>query len=121
MFIWEKEIKKIEWEVVTFTDGTTHEYSEDYIKYLSSKEKKWLDEIYVKKVLKIKSDILKIFVDASATRAELTKTLQEIWWDILRHENNILCNLTWVENYFDINFRDINKMALKIQDKNFTN
>lgn len=121
MYIWEKEIKEINGEVVTFTDDTTSEFSEDYIKYLSTEEKSTLDELYIKKVLKIKSDILKIFVDASATRQELQKALQEIWWDILRHENNILCDLTGVKNYFDINFREINKLALKIQDKDFTN
>ena len=121
MYIWEKEIKKIDGEVVTFTDDTTAEYSEENIKYLSTEEKQTLDELHVKRILKIKSDILKVFVDISATRSELQKALQEIWNDVLRHENNILCNLTGVKNYFDINFRDINKLALEIQDKDFTN
>lgn len=121
MYIWEKEIKEINWEVVTFTDDTTAEYSEDYIEHLSTEEKQTLDELYVQKILKIKSDILKVFVNASASRSELQKALEEVWQDILRHENNILCDLTGVKNYFDINFRDINKLALKIQDKNFTN
>jgi len=121
MYIWEKEIKEINGEVITFTDDTTAEYSEDYIKYLSTEEKQTLDKLYINKILKIKSDILKVFVNASATRQELQKALQEIWQDILRHENNILCDLTGSTNYFDINFREINKLALKIQDKNFTN
>ena len=121
MYIWEKEIKNIKGEVVTFSDNTTAEYSEDYIKHLSTEKKQTLDELYVQKILKIKSDILKIFVNASASRSELQKALQEIWTDILRHENNILCDLTGAKNYFDISFRDINKLALKIQDKNFTN
>lgn len=121
MYIWENQIKEIKGEVVTFTDGSTAEYSEDYIKHLSTEKKQTLDKLYTEKVLKIKSDILKIFVDASATRSELQKALQEIGWDILRHENNILSDLTGVNNYFDINFRDINKLALKIQDKDFTN
>ena len=42
MYIWQKEIKTVEKELVTFTDWTTAEYSEDYIKYLSSKEKKMM-------------------------------------------------------------------------------
>ncbi len=121
MYIWEKEIKEINGEVVTFVDWTTSEYSEGNIKYLSSEWKVTLDEMHVKRILKIKSDILKVFVDIGATRYELEKCLQEIWKDIIRHENNILCDLTGATNYFDINFRDINKIAIKIQDKNFTN
>jgi hypothetical protein len=121
MYIWEKEIKKINGEVVTFTDKTTAEYSEDYIKYLSTEEKQTPDKLYINKLLKIKSDILKIFINASASRSELEKALQEVWWDIVRHENNILCDLTGVNNYFDINFRELNKLALKVQDKDFTN
>ena len=121
MYIWENQIKSVKGEKVTFIDWKTAEYSEDYIKYLSTEEKKTLDELYTNKILKIKSDILKIFINASASRSELQKALQEIWWDILRHENNILCDITGTKNYFDINFRDINKLALKIQDKDFTN
>jgi len=121
MYIWEKKIKSIKGEAVTFEDKTTAEYSEDYIKYMSTEEPVTLDELYTKRILKIKSDILKIFINASATRSELQKALQDIWGDIIRHENNILCDLTGVKNYFDINFRDINKLALKIQDKDFTN
>ena len=121
MYIWEKEIKEINGEVITFTDDTKSEYSEDYIKYLSSDDKKTIDELYINKILKIKSDILKIFINASASRSEIQKALQEVWDDIIRHENNILCNLTGATNYFDINFREINKIALKIQDNDFTN
>ena len=121
MFIWNKEILEIKWELVTFTDWTTCEYSEDYIKGLSTEESITPDELYTKKILKIQSDVLKILVDASATRHELTVSLQGIWENIMRHENNILCDLTDADNYNNINFRKINELALKVQDKGFTN
>ena len=121
MYIWDKEIKEIKGEVITFTDDTTAEYSEDYIKYLSSDEAENLDKLYIKKVWKIKSDILQTLVNASANKTEITNALWWIWEDIARHEKNVLCNLVGETNYLDINFRTINKLALEIQDKDFTN
>jgi hypothetical protein len=96
-------------------------YSEGYIKYLSSEEPKQTDELYIMKILKIQSDILKIFIDASATKDEISHTIAWVTADVWRHEKNILCNLTGANNYHDINFRKINEIALKIDDKNFTN
>lgn len=121
MYIWQKEIKTVEKELVTFTDWTTAEYSEDYIKYLSSKEKKDDAQLQIDKLLKIQSDILKIFQDSSATKTEISQTLWDVSENIARHEKNILSNLCWVENYLDINFRELSKHAIKIQNKNFTN
>ena len=121
MYIWEKEIKEINGEVVTFTDDSTAEYSEDYIKYLSTEESQTLDKLYINKILKIQSDILKILIDASASKSEISASLWAVSEDIARHEKNILSDLTGVKNYFDVNFREINKIALKIQDKDFTN
>jgi len=121
MYIWEKEIKEINGEVVTFTDDTTAEYSEDYIKYLQSDEAKAIDKLYVEKIQKIKSDIIKLFVDSSANKYEIQNVLSGIWDDITRHEKNVICNLFDRTNYNDIDFRQINKLALEIQDKDFTN
>ena len=121
MYIWENQIKSVKGEKITFTDWTTAEYSEDYIKHLSTEEKQTLDKLYTNKVLKMQSDILKVFVNASASKSEISATLWSVSEDIARHEKNIISDLTGVNNYFDISFREINKLALKIQDKDFTN
>lgn len=119
MYIWNKEIKSIKGEIVTFNDKTTIELSEDYIKYLSSKEPS--DNMSMNKILKMQSDILKIFVNASATKQEITSCIQWVTNDLIRHEKNVMCDILWTKDYLDINFRELNKRAIKIQDNDFTN
>ena len=121
MYIWEKEIKSIKGEVVTFTDDTTVEYSEDYIKHLQSKEAVTIDKLYINKVSKIKSDIMKLFIDSSANKDEQSKALGEVWFDIARHEKNVMCDLFDRTHYNDIDFRQINKKAVLLDDTKFTN
>jgi len=121
MYIWDKKIKSIQWEVVTFEDKTTIEFSEEYIKYLSTEEPITTDELHFNKILKIQADILEVFKDAWATKQEINVCIQWITADLIRHEKNIICDLTGAKDYLDINFREINKLALKIQDKDFTN
>lgn len=121
MYIWDKKIKSIKWETVTFEDKSTVEYSEEYIKYLSSDIEQTTEEAQINKILKIQSDILKVFVDAWATKQEINTCMSWVTQDLIRHEKNIICDLTGATDYLNINFRTINKLALKIQDKNFTN
>lgn len=121
MYIWEKKIKNIKWEVVTFSDNTKAEYSEDYIKYLSSDEPVSIDKLYINKVSKIKSDIMKLFIDSSANKNEQSKVLSEVWYDIARHEKNVMCELFDRQNYNDIDFRQINKKAILLDNTKFTN
>ena len=121
MYIWEKEIKSVEWEKIVFTDGSETELSEKYREYLETETPLTENELRIKKSLKVQLDILCIFRDANLGKQEVSNALMWVSENLARYEKNILCNLTGVENYLDLPFRKINELHLQIEDKKFTN
>ena len=121
MYIWEKEIKSVEWEKIIFTDGSETELSEKYREYLSTEEPLTESELQIRKSLKVQIDILCLFKDANLNKTECSNALMNVSTNLARYEKDILCSLTGATDYIYLPFRKINELHMNIDNSNFTN
>jgi len=102
MFIWDKEIEKIEDTKVTFTDKTEKEYTEENLKYLQTEKAKDETELQDIAINEITGALLKVFEKHNVTNSIVTKILQTLPIQYNRNIDTALCKKLWVNSLGDI-------------------
>lgn len=119
MYIWNKEIKTVEWEVITFTDDSKIKLSSENREYLQTEESS--DDLHIRKSLKAQLDILKVIADLYLDKTEVSEIMHGVTQNIARYEKDLLCNITGQEEYMAIPIREIMEIHKGLDSKKFIN
>jgi len=109
MFIWDKEIDKIEGTKVIFKDKTEKEYTEANLKYLQTKEAKDETELQDIAINNVTGALLKVFEEHNVTNSTVQKLLQTLPVHYNRNIDVALCRKLWVNSLWDIDAMMVSK------------
>lgn len=107
MYLDDKEVKSVSEGVVTFTDGTTQEYSKEWAEYLVTDEVK--KDFRFHKIARLAGKVLKELVDGKFDSYEQEYLLDTIQQSITKANEEDLCKRYGVTDPRKVTFDQVSK------------
>ncbi len=111
MYIEDKKVVSNEKGVVTFEDGSTQAYSQDWANYLITDEpEEYIDHSF-RKYVKVVGDVLKHFKEGAFITKDIEKTIACIHESVRNANQEAICQAFGVEQHDQIPFNNISEKS----------
>lgn len=117
MFIGTKEADKIESGLITYKDGTTEKYSEEWANYLASETEEDYQNFLFKKISKVAGDFLKHMKDGRFSLYEQNEVLKTMRMSLDKASEDAICHAFGVKHKEEIPFDKVSEFSLKFNSQ----